>query len=140
MRRDIDLEREPEHTTWRELLYMAFGILLLVAVIAGCTGDKATDNRDRLGAAQTILLVAQDGVLAYRNRPPCGASGMVFVCRDSYIYGEMQRIMSIATEANNSAYTAIKRDPAAPSTKYLVDAALAGINAAATFSKEQTAK
>jgi hypothetical protein len=108
--------------------------MALFLTVAGCSGDQATQNRDALGTSQTVLAAAQTGALAYRNRPACPSRALV--CRDAAIYAEIQRIDRIATEANNAAYAALKRDPSAPSTKFFISTAVNAINGFSAFTKE----
>jgi len=104
----------------------AIASIVAFSLLAACSGDQATKNRDALGASQTVLAAAQTGALAYRARNPCPSR--MLVCRDATTYAEIQRIDRVAVEANNAAYAALKRDPAAPSTKFLIDTAINAIN------------
>lgn len=117
------------------LRLFAMAIAGATLALGACSGDQATQNRDALGTSQTVLAAAQAGALGYRNRPPCPAPTLL-VCRDAAIYAEIQRIDRIATEANNAAYAALKRDPAAPSTKFFVSTAVNAINGFSAFTKE----
>jgi hypothetical protein len=110
---------------------------LLSFALVACSGNPTQDNRDRLGTAQTVLAAAQTVVLNYRARPPCPGPAL---CRDAAVYGEMQKVDRLAVNANAIAYEAVKRDPAAASTRLLIDAAVNAINGYGAFTKEQGSK
>lgn len=111
---------------------------IAAALLAACSSDPTTTNRDTLGTSQTMLAAAQSVALNYRARPACPAP--VLLCRDAAVYAEMQRLDRIALAANNAAYDALKRDPAAASTKFLAESAMNAIKGFDAFTREQGSK
>ena len=95
--------------------------LLIVLAIAGCSGDVVTDNRNKLGVAQSLYGVGLSGALLYRKRPPCPAP---VLCRDAETLATIQAVDRGAFSAIEAAHAAVKTDPTSPATTILIQAAI----------------
>lgn len=110
--------------------------MCLTLMLATCSADPATKNRDLLGSSQTVQIAGQEWLKTYRARPPCSAV-LTTACRNDAVYAEGVRLNRVALDANNEAYAQIGKDPAASSTKLAVDAATAAIARFSSYTKEQ---